>query len=208
MKKSMIFFIVIVLTAGCFTGCSRAGETEPDYQWQPPIEQVSWGQSKDEVFEIMGISEEDMESLGPAADGGPEMILLNDPLTFFGEDVQATLFIDPEYGLVRVSYVFVEDGKLEELLPELQEEYKSETGSQDSIYGSVPEQTDGEKLQRFKDYLAEEGMEESQIDEYCGLPLVIIEYNTDSSVPSYNSCNFIGSRAALWEDAQKEAVTG
>lgn len=184
-EKSMIFFIVIVLTAGCFTGCSRAGETEPDYQWQPPIEQVSWGQSKDEVFEIMGISEEDTESLGPAADSGPEMILLNDPLTFFGEEVQATLFIDPEYGLVRVSYVFVEDGKLEELLPELQEEYKSETGSQDSIYGSVPEQMDGEKLQRFKDYLAEGGSDRIRSIGSSGMNSEKLCADVNSSVQSF-----------------------
>ncbi|MBM6666826.1 MAG: hypothetical protein ACLVD1_01795 [Lacrimispora saccharolytica] len=44
-------------------------------------------------------------------------------------------------------------------------------------------------------------MDETQIDEYSSLPLVIIDYNADRESPFFNTCNFNAGRAALWEHA-------
>ena len=50
-------------------------------------------------------------------------------------------------------------------------------------------------------WFEEQGMDETQIDEYSSLPLVIIDYNADRESPFFNTCNFNAGRAALWEHA-------
>lgn len=54
---------------------------------------------------------------------------------------------------------------------------------------------------QYRNYLEEQGMDETQIDEYSSLPLVIIDYNADRESPFFNTCNFNAGRAALWEHA-------
>ncbi len=202
-KRYRIGIAMIALTGlSLLAGCSGEDRKAAAYRWQPPMEHVSWGQSKEEVLAALDLSEEDTENLGELVDTTAEMLILKEPLSFLGKDVQAMLAFDPEAGLVRVGYSFVEDGALEEVLPELLEEYSSEQGTENSIYGSVPQDMDAESVQKYKEYVEQEGMAKDEVEEYCSLPLVVVTYDTDSSSPMYNSCNFSGSRAALWEHAQ------
>lgn len=103
---------------------------------------------------------------------------------------------------MRISFAFETENAISGLIPKLQEAYPSDTKSdQTGIYGSVPDEMEEAQTEKYRNYLEEQGMDETQIDEYSSLPLVIIDYNADRDSPFFNTCNFNAGRAALWEHA-------
>lgn len=205
MRRAGMFAVVLT---GCLllAGCSGKQEEKADYNWTPPIENVSWGQTKEEVLETLGVSEEETEILGGDTSVQTEVVVLKEPLTFLGENAQTSLSFDPDQGLVGITYAFEKDNIITEIIPKLKETYPSETGStSNSIYGSVPEQMEEEKTEQYIAYLTDHGMSEEQAAEFCGLPLVMIQYDTDSGSPFYNTCRWTATRAAAWEHAAEQA---
>lgn len=103
---------------------------------------------------------------------------------------------------MRISFAFETENAISGLIPKLQEAYPSDTKSdQTGIYGSVSDEMEEAQTEKYRNYLEEQGMDETQIEEYTSLPLVIIDYDTDSESPFFNTCNFTANRAALWEHA-------
>ena len=199
--------IVGIAAAGflLFTGCSGNRQETTEYDWIPPVEGVSWGQEKEEVLQAIGVSEEDTEVLGGEAEGTVEMVILQEPLSFLGEKAQTTLSFEPGGGLVSITFAFEKDDVITELIPRIKEAYPSETGgTSTSIYGSVPEQMEEAATEKYKEYLKKQGMEENRIQEYIKLPLVMIDWNTESESPFYNTCVWTGTRAAMWENAMEQ----
>lgn len=108
-------------------------------------------------------------------------------------------------GLVSITFAFEKDDVITELIPRIKEAYPSETGgTSTSIYGSVPEQMEEAATEKYKEYLKKQGMEEDRIQEYIKLPLVMIDWNTESESPFYNTCVWTGTRAAMWENAMEQ----
>lgn len=202
MRKENILYVMCLMGIGLLAGCSAQEKNDVAYNWDAPIENVNWGQKKEEVFEEIGIEEDSVECLSAGESNSIEMYVLVEPISFLGEDAQTTLSFDPTYGLVRITFSFEEVNAITNLAPKIQEEYSSETGStQTRIYGSIPNEMEASDLQKYKSYLKDQGMDEAQIEASCSSPLVIIDYDLDENSPFYNTCNFNASRAALWEYA-------
>lgn len=202
MRKKSIIYVICLMSVGLLAGCSAPDKKEVAYNWEAPIENVNWGQKKEQVFEEIGIEEESAERLSIGETNSMEMYILEEPISFLGEDTQTGLWFDPTDGLVRITFSFEKENAITELAPKLQEEYSSETGSaQTRIYGSVPNEMEESDVQKYKSYLKGLGIDEPQIEDACSSPLVIIQYDLDENSPFYNTCNFIAGPAARWEHA-------
>lgn len=201
MSKKVIY-AALLTGISLLTGCSVREEPGDAYNWKPPIENVNWGQNKEEVFEEIGIQEDEAERLAAGETENMEYYTLEKSISFLGENAQTTLAFDPDYGLVRITFAFEKENVISELIPKIQEAYPSDTQSdQTGIYGSVPDEMEDSQTEKYRNYLEEQGMDETQIGEYSSLPLVIIDYNADRESPFFNTCNFNAGRAALWEHA-------
>lgn len=54
MSKKVIY-AALLTGISLLTGCSVREEPGDAYNWKPPIENVNWGQNKEDVFEEIGI---------------------------------------------------------------------------------------------------------------------------------------------------------
>ena len=127
----------------------------------PPIKNVNWGQTKEEVFEELGIQQNATERLG-GGEANSVTYVLKDSLSFIGEHAQTSLSFDSQYGLAKITFCFEKENIITELIPKLQEQYSSETGvTQGSIYGSIPNELGNTQMQKYKEYLKKQGMDES-----------------------------------------------
>lgn len=134
MKRAVCIFTAVIMSIALLSACTRAEESAELSPWEPQIENLQWGMSKEEIQELYQCAEEENAN-------GLLYLILDKPVELCGVSVKATLTLDDSFGLIRVSCTAEEDGykKLEQKLVEELSDYR--TGAQISEGASWKSET-------------------------------------------------------------------
>ena len=216
MKKLLLFLLVITIV---FSGCSLAGKKENgdklSYNYPPPLNGLIWGMDKNEVIKILNLNEKDVEwqeskgidHFGNGKAGTDKFFRIEDPITFLGEEITATVSFYEDIGLSYISMQLndTSDTNIVEVQRKLQDKYESS-------WGTILQDLSKEQKNKLKEFFLEHGTPEKTIDTLLRdisddvkgdkareIPLVSYSIETNLNSPAYGSINFTGYFAAMLE---------
>lgn len=178
------------------------------YEYPPPIENLSWGMSEEDVLKKFNLQNEDVTWKEYEVDnifeaGGKSTVryfYLKDTIKFLDEESNAICYFYDKIGLSRIAIVFLDrsEHNIEVDVPlKLKEKYES-------TWGTLVNELDESSQQKLKEYLRENKMPEDVIEyifEGRRRAVVTYELNLNKNTQGYGSVLFTGYLASMLEHA-------
>ncbi len=204
----LFLLAVCALLSGCTQEDRKNRENTLSYDYPPPLENLSWGMSEEDVLASFGLKDSDIEwteyevndIFGSGGKNTLRQFSLKEPIEFLDETAMAILYFYDRIGLSRIAIVFDDktERNIEVDIPlKLHEKYES-------TWGTLTSELDEPLQLKMKEYLLENGTPEDAADfifEGRKRALVTFEVSTNQNAPNYGSILFTGYLAAMLEHA-------